>query len=269
MPDDRVRVVFCDSGVGGLPYLAQARAALPQLRMDYFADRQGFPYGNKPPDMVVELVSRAMTAIVAQLCPAAVVLACNTATQLAITVLRQNFPYLSIIGTVPAVKPAARLSRTGRIAVLATERAAADPYLVALAAQWAPDCHVERIGVPALVEFVENRLIGSSADERLAAVRPAVHLALDAGADAIVLGCTHFVHLARAFSAVAGPDVSIVDSRAGVCMQLASKLVAASTDPKRTVVRGAMYLSGQEPFGAVHESFARLFDLEPAGILYA
>ena len=198
------------------------------------------------------------------------VIACNTATELAIQQVRTVHPGLPIIGTVPAIKPAAVLSKARRVAVVATERAAHDQYLLDLAARWAADCHVERIGDGKLVDFVETRLIGSTETERLDAVRPSVTRALGAGSDVIVLGCTHFIHLAREFALVAGPEVLIVDSRTGVTDQLVRILGVQPTMRDGTENRkgvAMMYLSGPEPFGSRYESFAARYGLIPAGSL--
>ncbi|MDX9957595.1 MAG: glutamate racemase [Clostridia bacterium] len=263
-------IVFYDSGVGGLPYLEQARLSLPGENFVYYADRAGFPYGEKEKAEVIRLALVSAGAIVRKLQPKVLVIACNTATELAIQEIRLAFPGLPVVGTVPAIKPAARLSRIRRVAIVATERAVHDPYLLELAGRWAPDCHVERIGDGRLVNFVETQLIGSTAAERLAAVRPAVTRALAAGADVIVLGCTHFIHLAGEFSQVAGPEVKIIDSRTGVVDQLIRILGERScthegSDSKEGYAM--MYLSGSEPFGSRYESFASRYRLVPAGSL--
>ena len=263
-------IVFYDSGVGGLPYLEQARQSLPGERFAYYADRAGFPYGEKAKAEVIRLALQSAGTIVRQLQPKVLVIACNTATELAIQEIRSAHPGLPVVCTVPAVKPAARLSKTRRVAIVATERAVNDPYLLELAVRWAPDCHIERIGDGRLVNFVETRLIGSTEKERMDAVRPCVVRALDAGADVIVLGCTHFIHLAREFALVAGPEVKIIDSRVGVVDQLMRILgdrlcTYEGTENKEGDVM--MYLSGPEPFGSRYESFASRYGLVPAGSL--
>lgn len=270
MKDTNSPIVFFDSGVGGLPYLDYARQVLPGQRYAYFADRAGFPYGEKTKEEVIQLVLKAIETIVRFLDPKVLVIACNTATELAIHTIRSVHPGIPIVGTVPAIKPAAALSKTKRVAVVATERAVHDPYLLDLAAHWAADCHVERIGDGKLVDFVETRLIGSTETERLDAVGPSVQRALDAGADTLVLGCTHFIHLAREFAQAAGSEVRIIDSRAGVTDQLVRILGAQPSGYDRTESKkgdAMMYLSGPEPFGSRYESFASRFGLVPAGSL--
>ncbi|MFH2112988.1 MAG: glutamate racemase [Spirochaetota bacterium] len=263
-------IVFYDSGVGGLPYLELARQSLPGQRFAYYADRAGFPYGDKDREEVIRLALKSAGAIVSRLRPSVFVIACNTATELAIQEIRCAHPGLPVVGTVPAVKPAALLSKVRRVAIVATERAVHDPYLLELAARWAADCHVERIGDGRLVNFVETKLIGSTETERLAAVRPGVERALAAGVDVIVLGCTHFIHLAREFALVAGPEVEIIDSRDGVVDQLKRILGSQACTHEGTEDKkgdAMMYLSGPEPFGSRYESFAYRYGLVPAGSL--
>lgn len=262
-------VVFYDSGVGGLPYLDQARRFLPELSFAYFADRAAFPYGTKDKTELIQRVLLVVEALKRQLDPLALVIACNTATELAIHEVRKAHPDLPVVGTVPAIKPAAAVSRSKRIAVVATERAVHDAYLLELAARWAADCQVERIGDSRLVDFVEHRFLEASEEERLAAVRPSVGRALKAGVDTIVLGCTHFLHLSQEFALAAGPEIQVVDSRTGVVDQLRRILETLSSEKAGWDKKGGpmMYLSGPEPFGTRYTSFASLYGLVPAGTL--
>jgi glutamate racemase len=116
---------------------------------------------------------------------------------------------------VPAVKPAAEASKARHIGVLGTARTAGDPYIAELAARYGPDCALTVIAAPDLVDFVEHRYAAASAGERLAAALPYIERFRRAGADAIVLGCTHFLFLLDTFKAAAG-DLSIHDSVEGV-----------------------------------------------------
>lgn len=271
---DQRPVAFFDSGVGGLPYLAAARLLVPQERFVYLADRAGFPYGTKTRGRVVELALNAIAALVTETNPKALVVACNTATELAIDEIRATNPGIPVVGTVPAIKPAAALSKKHRIGVVATPAAAAAGYLADLAEKWAADCVVIKLGDGALVDFVEHGFIGSTKADRLAAVRPSVEAMLEQDVDAIVLGCTHFLHLADEFREAAGPGVAIVDSRDGIAARLETVLGARQVLDGSTVYSSAnqfpddrMYLTGQGEFGSVHAGFASLFKLTCAGIL--
>ncbi len=257
-------IAFFDSGVGGLPYLEAARRLMPRQRYVYLADRAGFPYGTKPAGTVIELATASIAALVRRENPKALVVACNTATELAIDDIRRANPGLAVIGTVPAIKPAAALSKVRRIGVVATAAAAAASYLTDLARACAPDCVLVKRGDTDLVDFVERRFIGSTHEERLSAVMPAIEAMKREGVDVIVLGCTHFLHVADAFVEAAGPDIAIIDSRQGVIARLASLVgtadgVAAESQPD------AMYLTGAGGFGPVYGGFAGQFGLTEAG----
>lgn len=269
MHHDERPIAFFDSGVGGLPYLDAARSLMPYERFAYAADRAGFPYGTKSRDQVVALSVKAIVALVARTDPKALVVACNTATELAIDDIRAANPGIPVVGTVPAIKPAAALSATRRIGVVATPAAAAAEYLTRLAGEFASDCELVKIGDGALVDFVERRFLSSTREERLKAVEPSVRALVDGGVDVIVLGCTHFLHLAREFREAAGPGVAIVDSREGIAARL--KSVLGSERPRRaeTGVGGhdEMYLTGTGAFGPVYGGFAALFRLDCAGTL--
>ncbi len=213
-------IAILDSGVGGLPYLSSARASMPRESFIYVADRAGFPYGTKPRDEVKDIVLRLVARLVRSYGPKALVIACNTASQAALDAARKANPGLPIIGTVPAVKPAAERSRSGVIGVLATAGAVEDPYLDSLVARFAKGLSVIREGAQELVSFVERRAAVAGPAERRDAVEPYVRRLVDAGADQIVLACTHFLHLREDIAAAAGPSVEVVDSRAGVVKRL-------------------------------------------------
>ncbi len=274
MHSDQRPVAFFDSGVGGLPYLAAARLLMPGERFVYLADRAGFPYGTKTREHVVELALRAISRLVEETKPKALVVACNTATELAIEEIRAAHPGIPVVGTVPAIKPAAALSKSRRIGVIATPAAAAAEYLTDLAREWAADCIVVKIGDGTLVDFVEHEFIGSTREARLAAVRPGVDAMLAKGVDAIVLGCTHFLHLADEFKEAAGPGVAIVDSRDGIAARLETVLgsirvpgVSSAPNGGDTLTQDRMYLTGLGDFGPIYAGFAAHFRLACAGVL--
>jgi glutamate racemase len=268
LPRGRRPIAIFDSGVGGLPYLAEARAALPAESFVYLADRAGFPYGTKPREEVREMVLRLVARLVEAWSPRAVLVACNTASQAALEALRRANPGLPIVGTVPAVKPAAERSRTGVIGVMATAGAVEDPYLDALIARHAKGVRVLREGAQELVSFVERRSVLAGEEERREAVAPHVRRLVDGGADEIVLACTHFLHLRDDIAAAAGPGVEVVDSRAGVVRRLRQLLsergllAGAERGKSAAGPRGLFLLTGDEPFEAEYGLFARSFDLD-------
>jgi glutamate racemase len=263
--DDRPIIIF-DSGIGGLPYLSDARGSMPAESFIYAADRAGFPYGTKPRDELRALVLDLVSRLVRLFSPKAVVIACNTASQAALEAVRRANPGLPVVGTVPAVKPAAELSRGGVIGVMATAGAVEDPYLDALVARHAKGLRVLREGAQDLVTFVERRSMTAGEAERRSAVAPYVRRLVDGGADAIVLACTHFLHLRDDIAAVAGPSVEVVDSRAGVVRRLrqllAERGLLNATGADMPVSRGLFLLTGAEPFEPEYALLARKFGLD-------
>jgi glutamate racemase len=216
---ERETVIFLDSGIGGLPYGGYFHRRNRGIPLVCVADRANFPYGPKKKGDLVKLLRGLTEKLMDRYHPAILALACNTASVSALEELRAAFPGLPVVGTVPAVKPAVLGSKTRRIGVLGTERTIADPYIARLGARYGPDCTIRGEAAPELVEFVEHRYTGADPAERLEAVIPWVEKFRAAGADAIVLGCTHFLILREEF-ALAGGDISIHDSLEGVCRRV-------------------------------------------------
>jgi glutamate racemase len=197
-----------DSGVGGLSIVYELRSALPAEDIVYFADCAYCPYGTRHPEEISDrchFIAAMLLALGVKL----MVVACNTACAIALPALRERFA-VPIIGLEPAVKPAARLTRTGRIAVLATPRTIASERLDRLIREHAAGICVERIAAPGLVELVEAGTV--SGEDVLTTLRPLVEPLVARGADVIVLGCTHYPFLRAAIAHIAGPAVQIVDS---------------------------------------------------------
>jgi len=257
-------IALLDSGIGGLPYLAAARESLPSERFLYLADRKGFPYGTKPREEVRGRVIGLIGALVAEHRPKAVVIACNTASQAALKEARAAFPGLIIVGTVPAIKPAAESTRTGVIGVMATEGAVGDPYLDELVSRCAGDVRVLREAAQELVAYVEERSLFAGAEERREKVEPFVRPLIDGGADRIVLACTHFLHLRDDIDACAGNRARSVDSRVGVATRLAerlasSRLLRGREDPPPP---SAFLITGKLPVEERYAIFASEFGLD-------
>ena len=219
-------VLIFDSGVGGLSLLDAMRARLPGLAVAYAADDAAFPYGEKDEALIAARVPALLERLVERVRPALVVIACNTASTIALAAARGALG-VGVVGTVPAIKPAAAATRTGVIGVLGTQATVRQPYVDALAAEHAKGMTVLRHGAPALVRAAEARLRGDAragvaeAAEALAALR-----AMPGGErlDTLVLACTHFPLLADALAAAAGPGVRLVDSGDGIARRVAALL---------------------------------------------
>jgi glutamate racemase len=209
-------VVFLDSGMGGIPYSQFFMRRNPHIKVIYVADREHFPYGKKTKEELVALLKTVCGNVIQQYHPALIVVACNTASVSALSELRDFFPETPFVGTVPAVRPAILSSGSAHIGVLGTERTIEDPYIDKLAEETGRPCAITRIAAPDLVEFVEHHINEASPDEKLQQAKKYVTRFREAGADAIVLGCTHFLFLADEFKEAASPDIIIYDSVEGV-----------------------------------------------------
>lgn len=210
---------FLDSGTGGIPYMLELKEKSPQSRCIYLGDTLHFPYGEKSSEQILSCASSAVKLIVEKWNPRAIVVACNTISVTTLPELRSAFPSLPIVGTVPAIRLAARVTKNKRIGLLATNATVRHPYNQRLVSEFASDCQVFLRGDPDLVSFIEEKLFTSSMQERMDAVKPAVDFFAQNGCDTIILGCTHFTHIAKDIQAAAGKDVRVVDSREGVAKQ--------------------------------------------------
>lgn len=212
-------IAFVDSGIGGIPYLLLSRQELPEERFVYLADQGHFPYGEKDPEELRALLVRQLERLFALTEPKAVVLACNTASVVALDFLRRRFE-VPFVGVVPAVKPAAEQSPAGRIGIMATSRTVSDHYTQQLIESFASHCRVFLYAGTEVVDFVENRLADAESQERRTILQGARSFFRRHEIDTLVLGCTHFIHMEAEMRGLFGPGVHLVDSRAGVVRQL-------------------------------------------------
>lgn len=210
-----------DSGCGGLSVLKEALRALPGEQYTYYSDNAYCPYGGKPADFIIErskTICRELLERGAQI----IVVACNTATGAAIEELRRDWPEIAFIGMEPAVKPAALLTRSGVIGVLATQSTLnAEKYKKTRDAFASELKVVERVG-QGFVELVENGDTFSENARKV--VSESLSPMLELGADVIVLGCTHYPFLLKQMKEIAGPEVKFIDPAPAVVRQLAKTL---------------------------------------------
>lgn len=210
---------FLDSGTGGLPYMAALKEKIPEATFAYLGDTKNFPYGEKSVDEVTECAKKAIELILNNWNPKTLVIACNTISVTSLDSLRKTFPSLSIVGTVPAIKLAASVTKNKRIGLLATSATVSNLYCRRLESDFASDCTLISRADPKLIDFIEKDLFTSSEEEKLNAVMPSVEYFKKENCDTIILGCTHFTHLASVIQKAFGNDVKVVDSRDGVANQ--------------------------------------------------
>ena len=219
---DRRPLLFFDSGVGGLSVLGPTARRLPQAPLVYVADSAGFPYGTRSEAEIAARVPALLGRLAERFDPRLIVIACNTASTIALQHVRAALD-LPIVGTVPAIKPAAERSATRVIGVLGTEATVRQPYVDDLAARFASDCTVLRHGSAELVTMAEAALAGRPpAPERLRAVLEGL-FGQPGGErlDVIVNACTHFPLLEAELAAAAPHGVEFVDGGPGIARRVA------------------------------------------------
>jgi glutamate racemase len=219
--DARGRIAVFDSGVGGLSVLGALQQRLPHESFIYVADGSLAPYGDRPEAFVRQRLHQIALAL-EEAGAKALVLACNTASVVAAASLRRAHMALPIVAMEPAIKPAAARSRSGVLAVLATTATVASPSVQRLCREHAAGCRVVLQACPGLVEQVEAGQL-DSADTR-ALVQRYLQEPLAAGADTIVLGCTHYPFLLPLLTQLAGPGIAWIEPSPAVAAQLERRL---------------------------------------------
>jgi glutamate racemase len=219
--DASAPILFFDSGIGGLSVLEPTRALLPNAPIVYVADSAGFPYGKCSEAEIASRVPELLARLVERFHPRLAVIACNTASTIALDHARAALD-IPIVGTVPAIKPAAELSTTRVIGVLGTQATVRQPYVDDLAARFAADCLLIRHGSPELVELAEAKLAGETID--VEAVRAATLPMFESPGgdriDTVVLACTHFPLLEEELRE-AFPNIAYVHGGAGIARRVA------------------------------------------------
>lgn len=209
-----------DSGLGGVSVLKEIVKVLPYEDYVYFADSAHCPYGDKPRGYIIER-SREIASMLIGKGADIIVVACNTATAAAIGELRARWPDIPFVGMEPAVKPAALGSRSGVIGVLATAGTLHGGNYLDLRDRFSDMVDVvEQVG-KGFVEAVENCQFDGPQVEKI--VCEAVNPLTEAGADTIVLGCTHYPFLTDVIAKVAGPNVRIINPAPAVAAQVVRK----------------------------------------------
>lgn len=214
-------LLFFDSGVGGLSVLGPTRELLPNAPIVYAADNAAFPYGKRSDEELAERVPALLGRLIERFHPRLVVIACNTASTIALDHARAALD-IPIVGTVPAIKPAAEISKSRVIGVLGTEATVRQPYVDDLSARFAADCTIIRHGSPKLVELAEAKLAGVdvSSEAIRAAIAPMIEQPHADEMDVMVLACTHFPLLAEEIAA-AFPAITQVDGGPGIARRIA------------------------------------------------
>ncbi len=207
------KILVFDSGLGGLTVLRALTRQRPDADFLYAADDLGFPYGPKSEAQVVALVMDAMGALIGEEKPDAAVIACNTASTLVLPHLREKWPDIPFVGTVPAIKPAAEFSATRRISILATPGTVSRDYTRDLIEKFAGHCDVALVGAQNLAGLAEAFMHDIQPDDEAVAreIAPCFVEADGRRTDCVVLACTHYPLLREAFVRLAPWPVHWID----------------------------------------------------------
>ena len=218
------QIAVFDSGVGGLSVLRHLRQLLPKENYIYFGDCANAPYGCKTTAQVRELTLAAAEKLLSGGQVKALVVACNTATAVAIGALRAKYPWLIIIGIEPALKLAADKFPGGRVGVMATQVTLREEKFDALMHRFDAGCAVEKIPAPGLVELIEAGKADSNDTEALLRTILTPYIGK---LDALVLGCTHYPFATAAIRKVLGDEVALLDGGEGTARETKRRLAAA------------------------------------------
>lgn len=221
-----------DSGVGGLTVYKEVRRLLPLAEIVYLADRGNAPYGERSL-AEVGTIAAVCTRHLLALGATTVVVACNTASAAALHPLRAQFPEVPFVGMEPALKPAAAMTRSGVVGVLATAATFQGELFASLLGRYAAGVEVITQACAGWAEMVEQGMVdGETATQE---VKRYLLPVLDRGADTLVLGCTHYPFLQHTISAIAGPQRPIIDPSGAVAAQVA-RIAADPGDNSRTTL---------------------------------
>jgi glutamate racemase len=214
-------ILVFDSGIGGLTVLREARLLMPERGFIYVADDAGFPYGAWDEEPLKARIAALFEDLFERYDPEAVIVACNTAFTLAGAELRQRFPEMRFIGTVPAIKPAAERTRSGLVSVLATPGTVKRAYTRDLIQSFASQCHVRLVGSENLARMAEAYIRGESLDDAavLAEIAPCFVEKDGMRTDIVVLACTHYPFLANVFRRLAPWPVDWLDPAEAIARQ--------------------------------------------------
>ena len=231
------RLLVFDSGIGGLGVVQEARRLLPDAGITYLADNQGFPYGAKSDDVLIARIEALIGAALDHVSPDVVVIACNTASTIALAPLRRRFS-VPFVGCVPAVKPAAASSRNRAVGLLATPATIGRAYVRELIEKFAADCRVYSHGATDLADLAERRFLGYAVtlDDVRAELAGLFMQDREAQIDTVILGCTHYRFLLPELRAVAPAHIAWIDPaeavarQAGVVLRQIARASTALTD---------------------------------------
>ncbi len=223
MGDTKNRPVgFFDTGVGGISVLKRAMEIMPKENYIYFGDSKNAPYGTRPVEEVKTLTYDAIEFLLEKGAKA-IVVACNTATSVAIESLRKKYKSIPIIGVEPALKPAVEMRHEGKIIIMATPITLVEKKFNNLVINYGKNSEIEPLPCAGLVELIESGI--TEGEELNHFLTEKLEKYLNSKIAAIVLGCTHYPFINRELQKVVGENVPIIDGSEGTAKELKRKLV--------------------------------------------
>ena len=264
------RILAFDSGIGGYGIVEALRDRLPGAWVGMLADNAFYPYGEVPDAALVARIERVIGEAIRDLAPDAVVIACNTASTVALGALRARFE-LPFIGCVPPIKWAASLSRTRHIGLLATRATVRRPYLSELVRRFAADCRLVAHGARGLADLAEAAFRGIAIDR--GAVRDELEILFGqeggAAVDVVCIGCTHYSFLLEALREASPEGVVWLDPAQAVARRTEAVLAGLSLDPEGGGGGEALFTAPPGQPEALRENLRRRgydgFSIFPAG----
>ena len=222
MSNDTRPIGVFDSGVGGISVLRELISLMPNENFIYFGDSANAPYGTRTYDQVYSLTENTVHRLLAQNCKC-LVIACNTITAAAVSLLRREYPDIPIIGIEPAIKPAIEAKPGGNILILATSVTLREEKFLRLLAEFEDKASITTIPCPGIVEFVERGELDSPA--LTTHLKYLLKDALNPPPDAVVLGCTHYPFVRNAIACITGSQAFIVDGGNGTARETRHQLI--------------------------------------------
>ena len=270
MPDihNNAAIGVFDSGVGGLSVLQAIQQQLPEEDLIYIADSGNAPYGDRDADFIADRATH-ITELLLACGVKAVVIACNTVSVVAIEKIRAWCP-VPVIAMEPAIKPASQNTKSGVVGVLATRQTIASPSVARLCETHGNNLEILLQPCPGLVECVERAELFSAATRAL--LVEYISPLLAAGADTLVLGCTHYPFLTPLIRGIVGPNVAIIDPAAAIAMQLVRRLGDNRISGQRTQTAGARFFSSARTADAeaiISSLWGKSITVEAIGKVYS
>jgi glutamate racemase len=256
MPNPTPTIVVFDSGLGGLTVFREIATVRPDARYIYLADDEAFPYGDLPEAALIDRINKVIGEEIVRSAPDLIVIACNTASTLALSHVRARFK-VPFVGTVPAIKPACAKSRSKRVSVLGTRATVSREYTQGLIREFAQGCDVTLVGAANLAALAEAKLNGGVADDTAIAAEIAPCFVEKDGArtDTVVLACTHYPLLLDRLRKLSPWPVDWLDPAPAIARRVLDLLGPPKQRNQPTPARFT-FTSGKAPSAALTRTLA-------------